>query len=157
MSDISGLKAKLKADVISAVQGEVAEAAKKAMREAINSTMYASGGGAYYDRTGDFLQAIAIEDQKSSGTTSSFKVIVRGSMLTPSFVGDGWNQHMDVNGNAWNGDGIVEVLDEGTKSRSLYMHKGYRFYEKAHKDMDVELIRVLARSLSSRGWDVQIV
>lgn len=34
------------------------------MREAINSTMYASGGGAYYDRTGDFLQAIAIEDQK---------------------------------------------------------------------------------------------
>lgn len=29
MSDISGLKAKLKADVISAVQGEVAEAAKK--------------------------------------------------------------------------------------------------------------------------------
>lgn len=156
MSDIAGLKAKLKADVISAVQGEVAEAAHKAMREAINDTMYASGGGAYYSRTGDFLNAIAIEDRRSSGNSTEFKVIVKGSMLSPNFTGTGWNQHMDVRGHSWNGDGIVEVLDEGTNA-GLYAHKGYHFYDKAESDMDVKLIGVLAKALSGRGWDVQIV
>lgn len=158
MSAISELKNQLRTDVISATQNEVAKAAKKAMRKAVMDTMYASGGGTYYVRTGDFLQAVAIEDIRSSGDTASFTVLIKGSMLTPRINGVGeWNAHADVYDNAWNGDGIVEVLDEGTKGKSLYRHRGYRFYDKAERDMDVELVEVLAKALSNRGWDVRII
>ncbi|MBO1087239.1 hypothetical protein [Enterococcus mundtii] len=158
MTEISALKGKLREDVISSVQSEVYEAAEKALKEAIQQTMYAGGGGAYYARTGDFLNAIKIEDKRNTGSSAEFTVIVRGSMLSPQMNdGDMWNAHMDVYGNAWNTDGLVEVMDEGTKSHSLYMHKGYHFYDKAELDMDKELVRVLARALRGRGWDVQIV
>lgn len=155
---IQELKNRLRSDIVSSVESEVYAVAEKALREAIMSTMYASGGGAYYTRTGDFLNAITIEDKISTGSSVEFTVLIRGSMLSPNQTDEGeWNQHMDVNGSAWNGDGIVEVLDEGTKSYSLYMHPGYGFYDKAEKDMDNELVKALRNAMSSRGWDVRIV
>lgn len=155
---IQELKSRLRSDIISSVEGKVYAVAEKSLREAIMTTMYASGGGTSYVRTGDFMNAIAIENKKNTGSTAEFTVLIKGSMLTPNFTGDsGWNQHMDMSGSSWNGDGIVEVMDEGTKSRSLYMHSGYRFYDKAEKDMDNKLIKTLASAMSGHGWDVRII
>lgn len=153
--DISAFKAKLKADIISAVTNEVKAAAEKSLREAVNRTMYASGGGTSYARTGDFLNAVKVDIDKIGSTSVEFTVYIEGSMLGPSARPNGeWNAHMDVDGNSWNDRGIVEVLDEGTKSHSLYMHSGYHFYQTAQEDMDRVLVQELASALRGRGWDV---
>lgn len=160
MSDLSGLKAKLRSDVISSVETEVYKVAENVLFEAIRDTLYASPSGSNYFRTGDFMRAVDIQDKKNTGSSASFTVIVNGSMLTPRKIGDSddWNSHMDTFGNAWNGDGIVEVMDQGTDNpKSLYPHKGHHFYEKAEETIEVKVLRAMVRAMKSRGWDVRIV
>lgn len=160
MSDLTEIRAKLKSDIIDSVESEVYKVAENAMFEAIRDTMYASPSGSNYVRTGDFLRAVSIEDKVVTGTSASFRVLVKGSMLNAAVVGgrDDWNAHADVWGSPWTGDGIVEVMDQGTSNpKSLYQHKGYHFYERAEETMESKILSAMVSAMRSRGWEVSTV
>lgn len=152
---LSFLKEELIGDVRSAVMAEVSMTARKILMDAINKQIYSRPDGAYYTRTGDFLNAVKIKEYWETGTEVGFIVWVDGSLLNPNKTPNGeWNQHMDVKGNAFNEE-LVMVMDLGASSNPMYQQPAHNFYEVAENNMEDELLIALANGLRARGWAVK--
>lgn len=151
---INALKTELLGDVKSAVRAEVFLTARKVLIDAINKNVYQKPEGTDYVRTGDFLNAVRVKDIEESGTMVSFTVWVDGSLLRPVVTSYGWNQHADLDGNAFNEE-LVMVMNDGAGKNPVYEQPAHHFYEEAEENMDEKILNALARGLRARGWSVE--
>lgn len=151
---INALKTELLGDIRSAVRAEVYSTARKVLIDAVNKNIYQKPEGTDYIRTGDFLNAVRVKDIHESDTIVSFTVWVDGSLLRPVRTSYGWNQHMDLKGNAFNEE-LVMVMNDGAGYNPVYEQPAHNFYEEAEENMDEKILNALARGLRARGWSVE--
>lgn len=152
---LSDLASDLRSDIYSIVKSEVYNICLEALRSNIRASVYAGGGGNYYDRTFDVLNAVDIVKKSEGGGYISFAVEVNPAKIGMVQREGTWNAHMGVNGESFN-EGVIEVLDQGTQGHSLYNHPASHFYQSTFDELDGRLVGVLASALASRGWDVSI-
>ena len=143
-------------DIKSTIEKQVKEEAKKGLRDAINETVYLRQKT--YRPTYDLLDAVEITNFKMGTKVASFSIVINATKLNPEIrMPNEWNAHVGIDGQSFRDvNGLVEVLDQGTKSHSFYMHDGYGFFEKAHKNLEVSLVQAMATSLRTKGWKVQV-
>lgn len=153
---LSSLKEELRSDVYQAVHMEIAELCREIMTKTLNRTVYSRMIGSSYDYTFQLLDAVYISPIKVSGDAVQFTVEIKGDMLTKNVTADGeWNQHTGFGDYDISGDGLIEVLDQGSGSGSLFNHKGHQFYDEGESEINQRMVRELASALRSRGWDVR--
>lgn len=151
---LEALGAKLASDVYSIVEGEVYNICLKALRDNINATVYAGGGGSgMYARTFEVMNAVNIVEKSRSATHISFKVVVDPSLIGMEFRQGQLNAHAGVNGEDFR-EGIIEALDSGSSGSPIYNHPAHQYFDRTYDELDSVLIGVMARALAARGWDV---
>lgn len=152
---IENFASTLAKDIYQVVNSEVKEVAEKALIDAINKTVYLQRKS--YRPTYNLRDAVTVTEPKIvGGNKIVFSVYINASGLRPEIRAGELNAHADVHGRPFQ-EGLVEVLNDGTKTRnSIYEHPAHNFFEKAHDDMDKKLIVVMARALKGKGYNVTI-
>lgn len=155
--DLSWVAVELQADIISVVRDQIISHCEEVLYGYVNETVYARSSG-MYERSGDVLNAVTVDNIKISGTKASFDVRIDPSKLSHVSPAKGapfkspWGKHAGFSNQAFT-DGLIEILDQGGGSK-WYEHPAANFYQLTFDELDNELVSVLASGIAAKGWDV---
>lgn len=142
-------------DIKQSIVTEVKQVAQEALINAINQTVYLRQK--QYRQTRDFLGAVEVMDVNISDSKATFRVGINPSKIgIQKRMPEEWNAHASMSGEAFNGDGLIDTLDQGSSGSPYYNFDGYGFFDIASDDMDTSLIMAMANALRGKGYKVTL-
>lgn len=143
-------------DIVDVITNEVKDEAEKALIKHVNKEVYMRPNSRYYDRTFELKDAIEIRNFRTSGGRASFEIgFNNGRIQTHKVAAGKLNAHTGVKKDFRNGiDGFLDTLENGASGSPIYNSPALGFVDKTYEDLIDNLVLVMGRALSAKGWEV---
>ncbi|MFJ8247283.1 hypothetical protein [Peribacillus asahii] len=151
---VSELQHKLKADIVQAVNGRLAEICMEIVRNNVREKGYIQNDQTDYDRTWELLNSVTIGNLSVGYKYIGFEVFMDAEKIDYNITGDGeWNQHASMKGED-KSEQIPLWVEKGTKG-SLWDRPAGNYMQHSTSELgDGRLAEALANELRKEGWKV---
>lgn len=153
--DLSWIATRLVSDIRDIIMSEVRLTCMETLQHYIQQGVYSDPEGRYR-RTKEFLNAVDVKNIVVGNTSATFDLVVDPSKMNlyHGTSDSDWGKHV-INRTEDFREGLITVLEEGGGAyRNFAGHEPGRFFENTYRDLDKNLVNILADALSARGWTV---
>ena len=152
--DLSSVATRLVSDIKDIIKSEITIICLETLQNYIQLGVY-NDTPVFYERTMDFINAVDIKDLSIGGSSASFNLTVDPSKMGLKYGRDNyWGAHV-INRNQDFRQKLIGVLESGGGAyRTFGGHPAGNFFKNTYRELDENLINVLAGALSARGWEV---